>query len=36
MVEGGTQKPNIIEVADDDLENFPNSGPQNPAEAQTY
>ena len=35
MAEGGAHKPNIIEVVDDDLEDFPNSGPQNPAEAQT-
>ena len=34
MVEGGTSKPNIIEVPDDDPEDFPDSGLQNPAEAQ--
>ena len=36
MAEGGTSKPNIFEVPDDDLEDFPNSGTQNPAEAQMY
>ena len=36
MAEGGTPKPDIIEVPDDDPEDFPDSGPQNPAEAQTY
>ena len=36
MAEGGTSKPDVIEVPDDDPEDFPNSGPQNPAEAQSY
>ena len=36
MAEGGAYKPDVIEVADDDPVDFPNSGPQNPAEAQTY
>ena len=26
----------VIEVPDDDPDDFPNSGPQNPAEAQSY
>ena len=26
----------VIEVHDDDPDDFPDSGPQNPAEAQTY
>ena len=35
MAEGGA-KHDVIEVPDDDPEDFPNSGPQNLTEAQTY
>ena len=35
MAEDGTSKPDIIEVQDDDPD-FPDSGPQNPAEVQLY
>ena len=31
-----SKQPEIIEVPDDDPDNFPNSGPQNPVEAQSY
>ena len=37
MAEGGTSKPmDIIEVPDDDPDEFPDSGPQNLAEALSY
>ena len=36
MAEGGTSKPDIIEVQDDDPDNSPDSGLQNPAEVQSY
>ena len=36
MAEGGASKPIVIKVPDDDPEDFPNSGPQNPTEAQVY
>ena len=36
MAEGGTSKPNVIEVTDDDPEDFLDSGPQNPTEVQSY
>ena len=31
-----SKQPEIIEVPDDDPDDFPNSGPQNPVEAQSY
>ena len=34
--EMASKQPEIIEVPDDDPDDFPNSGPQNPVEAQSY
>ena len=31
-----SKQPEVIEVPDDDPDAFPNSGPQNPVEAQSY
>ena len=36
LAEGGTSKPDVTGVPDEDPEDFPDSGPQNPAEAQSY
>ena len=36
MAEGGTSRPDVIEVPNEDPEDFLDLGPQNPAEAQSY